>query len=149
MLNPFLFTLTFPELSFAEYHTGTLYLGYFNGPTEGVLIACAIHLISAIFGSSPFSSVPPSFPCTPLIEKGRPAGVVTHGPVVRVPEVGHPAVPARRRRRLHVSFQCTEYVFVTLTILFLSIEGLYSLYLRSTCLNGTHPQPVYLTHRHN
>ncbi|EJD03452.1 Choline/ethanolaminephosphotransferase [Fomitiporia mediterranea MF3/22] len=33
-----------------EYHTGTLYLGYFNGPTEGVLIACAIHLISAIFG---------------------------------------------------------------------------------------------------
>ncbi|KAI5121957.1 hypothetical protein M0805_002028 [Coniferiporia weirii] len=33
-----------------EYHTGTLYLGYFNGPTEGVLIACGIHLISAIFG---------------------------------------------------------------------------------------------------
>ncbi|OCB88938.1 Choline/ethanolaminephosphotransferase [Sanghuangporus baumii] len=33
-----------------EYHTGTLYLGYFNGPTEGVLIACTIHLISAVFG---------------------------------------------------------------------------------------------------
>ncbi|KLO08212.1 Choline/ethanolaminephosphotransferase [Schizopora paradoxa] len=33
-----------------EYHTGTLYLGYFNGPTEGVLIACAIHVISAVFG---------------------------------------------------------------------------------------------------
>jgi len=33
-----------------EYHTGTLYLGYFNGPTEGVLIACVIHLISALFG---------------------------------------------------------------------------------------------------
>ncbi|KAH8119657.1 Choline/ethanolaminephosphotransferase [Phellopilus nigrolimitatus] len=33
-----------------EYHTGTLYLGYFNGPTEGVLIACTIHLISAMFG---------------------------------------------------------------------------------------------------
>ncbi|THH09219.1 hypothetical protein EW145_g2177 [Phellinidium pouzarii] len=33
-----------------EYHTGTLYLGYFNGPTEGVLIACAIHVVSAAFG---------------------------------------------------------------------------------------------------
>lgn len=35
----------------SEYHTGTLYLGYFNGPTEGVLIACAIHIISAVFGT--------------------------------------------------------------------------------------------------
>ncbi|KAI0473792.1 CDP-alcohol phosphatidyltransferase [Xylariaceae sp. FL0804] len=32
------------------YHTHTLYLGYFNGPTEGILIACAIMAISGIYG---------------------------------------------------------------------------------------------------
>ncbi|KAH7339316.1 hypothetical protein B0J17DRAFT_654717 [Rhizoctonia solani] len=29
---------------------GTLYLGYINGPTEGILIAIGVHLISAFFG---------------------------------------------------------------------------------------------------
>ncbi|CAE6433034.1 unnamed protein product [Rhizoctonia solani] len=33
-----------------EYYTGTLYLGYINGPTEGILIAIGVHLISALFG---------------------------------------------------------------------------------------------------
>ncbi|KAI0015387.1 CDP-alcohol phosphatidyltransferase [Xylariomycetidae sp. FL0641] len=32
------------------YHTHTLYLGYFNGPTEGILIACSIMAISGICG---------------------------------------------------------------------------------------------------
>lgn len=32
------------------YHTHTLYLGYFNGPTEGLLIACTIMIISGIYG---------------------------------------------------------------------------------------------------
>lgn len=32
------------------YHTHTLYLGYFNGPTEGLLIATTFMLISAIYG---------------------------------------------------------------------------------------------------
>lgn len=32
------------------YHTHTLYLGYVNGPTEGLLIACAIMVISGIYG---------------------------------------------------------------------------------------------------
>ncbi|KAI1342842.1 CDP-alcohol phosphatidyltransferase [Xylariaceae sp. FL0016] len=32
------------------YHTHTLYLGYFNGPTEGILIACAIMALSGIYG---------------------------------------------------------------------------------------------------
>lgn len=32
------------------YHTHTLYLGYFNGPTEGILIACAVMAISGICG---------------------------------------------------------------------------------------------------
>ncbi|GAA5911184.1 hypothetical protein JCM5296_003986 [Sporobolomyces johnsonii] len=33
-----------------EYHTGTLYLGYVNGPVEGVLIAVGILLVSACKG---------------------------------------------------------------------------------------------------
>jgi len=32
------------------YHTHTLYLGYINGPTEGILIACAVMAISGIYG---------------------------------------------------------------------------------------------------
>ena len=32
------------------YHTHTLYLGYFNGPTEGLLIATCLMLISGYFG---------------------------------------------------------------------------------------------------
>lgn len=34
-----------------EYHTGTLYLGYINGPVEGVLIAVAILVVSAVKGA--------------------------------------------------------------------------------------------------
>ena len=32
------------------YHSHTLYLGYINGPTEGILIACAIMAISGYYG---------------------------------------------------------------------------------------------------
>lgn len=32
------------------YHSHTLYLGYFNGPTEGILIACSIMAISGYYG---------------------------------------------------------------------------------------------------
>jgi len=32
------------------YHTHTLYLGYFNGPTEGLMIASSIMILSGIFG---------------------------------------------------------------------------------------------------
>lgn len=32
------------------YHTHTLYLGYFNGPTEGLMIASSIMVLSGIFG---------------------------------------------------------------------------------------------------
>ncbi|KAG0745098.1 hypothetical protein G6F57_004246 [Rhizopus arrhizus] len=33
-----------------EYHTGILYLGYVNAPTEGVVISCIIFIISGIYG---------------------------------------------------------------------------------------------------
>ncbi|KAI9806929.1 MAG: hypothetical protein M1833_002587 [Piccolia ochrophora] len=32
------------------YHTHTLYLGYFNGPTEGLIIACGVMVISGYYG---------------------------------------------------------------------------------------------------
>ncbi|MCJ1384345.1 hypothetical protein MMC17_007461 [Xylographa soralifera] len=32
------------------YHTHTLYLGYFNGPTEGLILACTIMILSGIYG---------------------------------------------------------------------------------------------------
>ena len=32
------------------YHTHTLYLGYFNGPTEGLILACSIMILSGIYG---------------------------------------------------------------------------------------------------
>lgn len=32
------------------YHTHTLYLGYFNGPTEGLIIACSMMLLSGYYG---------------------------------------------------------------------------------------------------
>ncbi|KAI9850856.1 MAG: hypothetical protein M1838_004925 [Thelocarpon superellum] len=32
------------------YHTHTLYLGYFNGPTEGLIIACTVMIISGYYG---------------------------------------------------------------------------------------------------
>lgn len=37
------------------YHTHTLYLGYFNGPTEGLLIACAVMALSGIYGPDMWS----------------------------------------------------------------------------------------------
>jgi ethanolaminephosphotransferase len=47
-----LLTLTTPFYmsTWEEYHTGTLYLGYFNGPTEGIVLACVAMIISAIAG---------------------------------------------------------------------------------------------------
>ncbi|KAI9323636.1 CDP-alcohol phosphatidyltransferase-domain-containing protein [Dichotomocladium elegans] len=35
-----------------EYHTGTLYLGYVNAPTEGVILACIVFCISGHYGPS-------------------------------------------------------------------------------------------------
>jgi ethanolaminephosphotransferase len=32
------------------YHTHTLYLGYINGPTEGLLLACAVMVLSGYYG---------------------------------------------------------------------------------------------------
>lgn len=36
--------------SWEQYHTGVLYLGYFNGPCEGIIIACTIMGVAATYG---------------------------------------------------------------------------------------------------
>lgn len=36
--------------SWEQYHTGVLYLGYFNGPCEGIIIACTIMGFAAAYG---------------------------------------------------------------------------------------------------
>jgi len=38
-----------------EYHTGVLFLGYFSGPVEGILIVVAIYLVTGFRGMWPFS----------------------------------------------------------------------------------------------
>lgn len=59
------FTALIPVLpmffsTWETYHTHTLYLGYFNGPTEGLIIACAIMVLSGYYGPEIWS--------TPLIK---------------------------------------------------------------------------------
>ncbi|KAI9149682.1 hypothetical protein H9P43_009859 [Blastocladiella emersonii ATCC 22665] len=46
----FMTTVAFYFSTWEEYHTGTLYLGYVNGPTEGLIIACVMSMISGVMG---------------------------------------------------------------------------------------------------
>ncbi|KAI8818330.1 CDP-alcohol phosphatidyltransferase-domain-containing protein [Fimicolochytrium jonesii] len=41
---------TFYFSTWENYHTGSLYLGYINGPTEGLIIACGLLVASGIWG---------------------------------------------------------------------------------------------------
>ncbi|OZJ02581.1 hypothetical protein BZG36_04189 [Bifiguratus adelaidae] len=43
-------TIPFYLSTWEEYHTGVLYLGYINGPTEGLVMACAVMALSGIYG---------------------------------------------------------------------------------------------------
>jgi len=36
--------------SWEQYHTGILYLGFINGPCEGIIIACTIMGLAAAYG---------------------------------------------------------------------------------------------------
>jgi len=35
-----------------EYHTGILFLGYINGPDEGIFIVCLLHIFTAFVGNN-------------------------------------------------------------------------------------------------
>ncbi|KAJ3036806.1 hypothetical protein HDV00_002359 [Rhizophlyctis rosea] len=43
-------TIVFFFSTWENYYTGSLYLGYINGPTEGLVIACIMLCMSGIFG---------------------------------------------------------------------------------------------------
>lgn len=50
------FTALIPTLpmffsTWETYHTHTLYLGYFNGPTEGLIVASSIMIVSGVYGN--------------------------------------------------------------------------------------------------
>lgn len=55
------------------YHTHTLYLGYFNGPTEGLILACSIMILSGIFGPQIWSTPLGHF--VPALADNVPAGM--------------------------------------------------------------------------
>ncbi|KAI9146431.1 CDP-alcohol phosphatidyltransferase-domain-containing protein [Paraphysoderma sedebokerense] len=63
----FLTSVAFYFSTWEEYHTGTLYLGYINGPTEGLIIACIMSIMSGVYGPELWQSkvhdvAPPTFP---------------------------------------------------------------------------------------
>ncbi|RUP47626.1 hypothetical protein BC936DRAFT_145516 [Jimgerdemannia flammicorona] len=43
-------TMPFYLSTWEEYHTGVLYLGYVNGPTEGLIFACTSMALSGVYG---------------------------------------------------------------------------------------------------
>jgi ethanolaminephosphotransferase len=79
---PFLAIVAFYFSTWEEYYTGILYLGYINGPTEGLIIACATMILSGIYGpaiwSQPlmfytpkyFHSIVPNMPVVEFITVG-------------------------------------------------------------------------------
>jgi ethanolaminephosphotransferase len=44
-------TANFYLTTWEEFHTGTLYLGVFSGPVEGIIIIVVIYIITAIYGA--------------------------------------------------------------------------------------------------
>lgn len=50
MLAVFLAFWSFYLPTWEEYHTGVLYLGYINGPTEGILAFCVMYGLTGIYG---------------------------------------------------------------------------------------------------
>lgn len=37
-----------------EFHTGTLFLGVFSGPVEGILMICVLYIVTGIYGEFNF-----------------------------------------------------------------------------------------------
>jgi ethanolaminephosphotransferase len=51
VLVPFMATVAFYLSTWEEYYTGVLYLGYINGPTEGLVMACLFMILSGVYGN--------------------------------------------------------------------------------------------------
>ena len=62
LIIPFLSIFAFYLSTWEEYHTGTLFLGYINGPTEGLIISCCTMIISGIYGPGLWKSALSGYP---------------------------------------------------------------------------------------
>ncbi|KAG5461022.1 MAG: CDP-alcohol phosphatidyltransferase-domain-containing protein, partial [Olpidium bornovanus] len=72
-------TLPFYFSTWEEYHTGVLYLGYVNGPTEGIIIACLLMIASGIWGPQIWT-----LPVRSLVGRSMPAFIPEATKVVDV-----------------------------------------------------------------
>lgn len=50
LISQFATCCNFYASTWEEYHTHTLYLSEFSGPVEGVLMVCAVYIVTGIFG---------------------------------------------------------------------------------------------------
>ncbi|ORY04428.1 Choline/ethanolaminephosphotransferase [Basidiobolus meristosporus CBS 931.73] len=51
-------TSNFYLSTWEEYHTGTLYLGYFSGPVEGIVMLVSLFILTGLLGGSAFWRLP-------------------------------------------------------------------------------------------
>ena len=94
------------------YHTHTLYLGYFNGPTEGLLIACTLHILSGYYGPQIWTQPIHTLPLPPRLLALFPTDYNTRDIwvpalfstflVAHLPFCIHNVVKARRAQRLPI-----------------------------------------------
>ena len=56
LVPPFVAITAFYMSTWEEYYTGVLYLGYINGPTEGLVMACILMMLSGIYGAQIWTS---------------------------------------------------------------------------------------------
>ncbi|TKA63356.1 hypothetical protein B0A49_04970, partial [Cryomyces minteri] len=123
------------------YHTHTLYLGYFNGPTEGLILACSIMLISGYYGPGVWSlpvadyfGHPEIFGTYSMRELWVPILIFSFF-TAHLPACVTNVVKARREKNLPVAPVFLEW---TPMVVFTGATGawLYSPY--STLLKGNH-----------
>lgn len=130
------------------YHTHTLYLGYFNGPTEGLLIACLVMIISGIYGPAvwhmPMAEVigfSEHLGTTSVIDIWSPI-LLTSLFIAHLPECTYNVYLARKRQNrpfLPVFLEWTPMAVYTLSV------GLWLYSPYSTLMMGNHLMLFCLT----
>ncbi|KAJ1988193.1 hypothetical protein H4R33_002525 [Dimargaris cristalligena] len=94
-----------------EYHTGTLYLGYFSGPVEGIVISCVLYALTGYFGPGMWQiDYKTMIPLPSALVDHLPSGALNHffvvvGLVTMLPNIFnsiHNVFEARRQARLPI-----------------------------------------------
>ncbi|KAH7313517.1 hypothetical protein B0I35DRAFT_480195 [Stachybotrys elegans] len=134
------------------YHTHTLYLGYVNGPTEGLLLACGFMIVSGIYGPELWTK-PLTFFVGDQVPRADLLGqttfldiwiglIVTSLVLTHIPFCVYNVVQARRKRNLPVApvfLEWTPMIVYTLCI------GLWLYSPHSTLLPENHLMLFCLT----